>query len=301
MAGQRNDIREMEEGFARFSIEDEERRGLNYSDVSEALGEIDTRWFLVGKFLTDSSIDFQAMRHKMASLWRPVTISENQGVRQVTQTDSQKLAISQENKSIDIEKNIDNNELFYMDPKRRRVDHEVIGPDEIMTNSPQTEIMNDVVHEEQQNQKNVQMAGLQDIELYGHPFTWERGRDTETWLEIRLDRAMATVKWFELFPYAKLYNLEGSPSDHNAIFLDPIRRVPGIQLITSSCFKDWLKWLEQQDAAGTDNLMQRLGCGAKVKENKLFDVELESDEDDERSSDDEEDVGPAKAARINAK
>ncbi|KAK1391403.1 otolith matrix protein OMM-64 [Heracleum sosnowskyi] len=61
------------------------------------------------------------------------------------------------------------------------------------------------------------------------------------------------------------------------------------------------KWLEQQDAAGTDNLMQRLGCGPKVKENTLFDVEIESDEDDEGSSDDEEDVGPAKAARINAR
>lgn len=61
------------------------------------------------------------------------------------------------------------------------------------------------------------------------------------------------------------------------------------------------KWLEQQDAAGTDNLMQRLGCGPKLKENTLFDVEVESDEDDEGSSDDEEDVGPAKTARINAR
>lgn len=47
--------------------------------------------------------------------------------------------------------------------------------------------------------------------------------------------------------------------------------------------------------------MQRLGCGPKVKENTLFDVEVESDEDDEGSSDDEEDVGPAKTARINAR
>uniref|UniRef100_A0A162AEM2 DNA replication checkpoint mediator MRC1 domain-containing protein n=1 Tax=Daucus carota subsp. sativus TaxID=79200 RepID=A0A162AEM2_DAUCS len=61
------------------------------------------------------------------------------------------------------------------------------------------------------------------------------------------------------------------------------------------------KWLEQQDAAGTDNLMQRLGCGPKVKENTLFDVEVESDEDDEGSSDEEEDIGPAKTARINAR
>lgn len=33
---------------------------------------------------------------------------------------------------------------------------------------------------------------------------------------------MATSSWFELFSYSKLYNLEGSPSDHSAIFLEPI-------------------------------------------------------------------------------
>lgn len=64
-------------------------------------------------------------------------------------------------------------------------------------------------------------TGLNDIELHGHPYTWKRGRGTTTWLEIRLDRAMATNQWFECFPVAKLYNLEGSPSDYSVIFLDP--------------------------------------------------------------------------------
>lgn len=71
MAGQRNALLEMEESFARFSIEDEERGGLSYMEDSTELNEIDTRWCLVGKFLTDSNIDFQAVQHKMASLWRP--------------------------------------------------------------------------------------------------------------------------------------------------------------------------------------------------------------------------------------
>lgn len=71
MAGPSNANREMEESFARFSIEDEEQEELSYVEESEVECEIDTRWCLVGKFLTDSSIDFQAMQHKMASLWRP--------------------------------------------------------------------------------------------------------------------------------------------------------------------------------------------------------------------------------------
>lgn len=71
MAGQSNATREMEESFARFSIEDEEQDEINYVAEPEICSEIDTRWCLVGKFLTDSTIDFQAMQHKMASLWRP--------------------------------------------------------------------------------------------------------------------------------------------------------------------------------------------------------------------------------------
>ncbi|KAL8091605.1 hypothetical protein AgCh_034018 [Apium graveolens] len=64
-------------------------------------------------------------------------------------------------------------------------------------------------------------TGLQDMDLHGHQFTWERGRNTENWLEIRLDRALVTHNWFDLFPMAKLYTMEGSPSDHCPIYLEP--------------------------------------------------------------------------------
>lgn len=72
-------------------------------------------------------------------------------------------------------------------------------------------------------------VGLKDMKLYGHSFTWERGRGMDAWLEIRLDRAMVTSNWFELFPYSKLYNLEGSPSDHSAICLEPSVSSPGLR------------------------------------------------------------------------
>lgn len=70
MDRQKAAIREMEEAFATIQLEDEELGGLNYENTEE-LSEIDTRWCLVGRFLTDSPIDFQAMQHKLASLWRP--------------------------------------------------------------------------------------------------------------------------------------------------------------------------------------------------------------------------------------
>ncbi|XP_074327612.1 uncharacterized protein LOC141665526 [Apium graveolens] len=67
-------------------------------------------------------------------------------------------------------------------------------------------------------------AGLRDMELTGHRFTWERGRGKPEWTEVRLDRAMVTQDWMDLFPMANLYNLEGSNSDHSPIFLVPKKR-----------------------------------------------------------------------------
>lgn len=34
-------------------------------------------------------------------------------------------------------------------------------------------------------------ADLQDLEIIGHQFTWEKGRNTDHWTEIKLDRVMA--------------------------------------------------------------------------------------------------------------
>lgn len=61
---------------------------------------------------------------------------------------------------------------------------------------------------------------LTDIELCGQPYTWERGRNTEAWMEIRRYLAMVSRIWGLSFPLAKLYNVEGSPSDHSPIFID---------------------------------------------------------------------------------
>uniref|UniRef100_A0A803PEK6 Reverse transcriptase domain-containing protein n=1 Tax=Cannabis sativa TaxID=3483 RepID=A0A803PEK6_CANSA len=62
---------------------------------------------------------------------------------------------------------------------------------------------------------------LTDMELLGYPFTWERGRGTSNWVEVRLDRALISSDWFRLFPQAKLSNLETSTSDHSPIYLEP--------------------------------------------------------------------------------
>lgn len=59
------------------------------------------------------------------------------------------------------------------------------------------------------------------------------------------------------------------------------------------------KWLEQQDAAGTDNLLQRLKVGLEPKETPLLGEEQEDSEDREDCND--EDVMPRNSARMNTK
>lgn len=64
-------MKKMEESFARFQMDEEEEGGILYEGNTDNLSKIDVRWCLVGRFLTESPIDFQVMQHKMASLWTP--------------------------------------------------------------------------------------------------------------------------------------------------------------------------------------------------------------------------------------
>ncbi|KAM7514145.1 hypothetical protein LguiA_003728 [Lonicera macranthoides] len=64
------------------------------------------------------------------------------------------------------------------------------------------------------------------------------------------------------------------------------------------------KWLEQQDAAGTDNLLQRLNYGSKFRDENLLDEEEgegegDGDGNEEECSNEAEDEAPRKLARIN--
>uniref|UniRef100_A0A803P0Y7 Reverse transcriptase domain-containing protein n=1 Tax=Cannabis sativa TaxID=3483 RepID=A0A803P0Y7_CANSA len=61
----------MKEQYATLNIDDEDNEGLLFEAGVDELQEIDGRWLLVGRFLTNKSIDFQAMQNKMATLWQP--------------------------------------------------------------------------------------------------------------------------------------------------------------------------------------------------------------------------------------
>ena len=65
---------DMNATYAYLSIDDEDEGGLIITgeDIDEEReGKIDCRFCLVGRFLTDKVINFQAMKNTMAGLWRP--------------------------------------------------------------------------------------------------------------------------------------------------------------------------------------------------------------------------------------
>ncbi|KAK1360251.1 hypothetical protein POM88_044725 [Heracleum sosnowskyi] len=73
----------------------------------------------------------------------------------------------------------------------------------------------------------LQDTELHDLDIVGHQFTWERGRNTDHWIEIRLDRVLANSQWLRMFTMAKVYNLEVSPSNHSLLLLVPEEQTKG--------------------------------------------------------------------------
>lgn len=73
-------------------------------------------------------------------------------------------------------------------------------------------------------QRTITECDLIDVELSGYHFTWERGRGTRSWVEVRLDRALVSSNWTNYFPDTKLTNLEHTSSDHCPIMLEPFIR-----------------------------------------------------------------------------
>uniref|UniRef100_A0A803Q5E5 DUF4283 domain-containing protein n=1 Tax=Cannabis sativa TaxID=3483 RepID=A0A803Q5E5_CANSA len=85
-------------------------------------------------------------------------------------------------------------------------------------------------------------CGLHDLDLEGYPFTLERGRGTDDWIEVRIDRALVSQQWLDLFPTAKLINLEVSTSDHCPLILVPVNMAA---VTGSRVFRFKNSWLKE--------------------------------------------------------
>ena len=66
----------------------------------------------------------------------------------------------------------------------------------------------------------VDICMLMDMGYQGHFWTYEKKVVGGTYTRVRLDRAMATAEWNEMFPQAYLKHLTASTSDHCPILLE---------------------------------------------------------------------------------
>ncbi|XP_050233473.1 uncharacterized protein LOC126681962 [Mercurialis annua] len=55
-------------------------------------------------------------------------------------------------------------------------------------------------------------CGLKDVGAMGYKFTWHRGRNEVGRIEERLDRALCSTEWIELFPDAIVENNASGPT-----------------------------------------------------------------------------------------
>ena len=60
-------------------------------------------------------------------------------------------------------------------------------------------------------------CGFRDIGFIGLKNTWLYQKLDGTQIWERLDRALATKEWMDLFPMAKLYHLSSLASDHSPL------------------------------------------------------------------------------------
>lgn len=67
--------------------------------------------------------------------------------------------------------------------------------------------------------KVLEDCDLNDMDIEGYPYTWERGHGTKDWIEISLDRTLVSTSFIQNFADARLINMEISTSDHSPILL----------------------------------------------------------------------------------
>lgn len=59
---------ELIDQYAAISLEEEECGGISYAEDEVFDGGIDTKWCLVGRFLSDRAIDFEKMQFSSVSM-----------------------------------------------------------------------------------------------------------------------------------------------------------------------------------------------------------------------------------------
>nr|XP_023927289.1 uncharacterized protein LOC112038687 [Quercus suber] len=88
----------------------------------------------------------------------------------------------------------------------------------------------------------IDFCGFRDLGFNGPKFMWIYHRADGMQIRERLDRALATPEWMNLFPEAKLFHLSSSASDHSPLALRMVQKRRKKKTRKTFRFKSmWLK------------------------------------------------------------
>ncbi|XP_074374269.1 uncharacterized protein LOC141714661 [Apium graveolens] len=85
---------------------------------------------------------------------------------------------------------------------------------------------------------------LIDLGFNDNMFTWEKSRDTERWVQERLDRGLANRQWKDMFPDTDVKVLDMSASDHLPLHLQLNRKM---YVPKKHIFEFENMWLKEKD------------------------------------------------------
>ena len=85
-------------------------------------------------------------------------------------------------------------------------------------------------------------CGFREVAFIGPKYTWWYQRSNGKQIRERLDRALATKEWMDLFPTTKLHHLSSSASDHSPLSLHLVLKKKQKKMIKAFRFESmWLK------------------------------------------------------------
>ncbi|KAL8118945.1 hypothetical protein AgCh_016437 [Apium graveolens] len=302
------------QGMNVISLVDEEERGL---EIEQSVGDVtglqiqgfDPKLCVVGRFISEGKVDFMAMQHTMATLWKPgrgVYMKEldlnlylfqfyhELDVKRVMEgcpwSFNRCALVMARLKQGENPRNIDLNAMDIWvqvhdlrpgfinqikpigakwlrngmnvgDSSSGKEKHVVNSDRDDVNQDPQNspiivesgDLNNVLSHADKKGGRPypsqliqgfrdvIEDYNLSDMDLIGYPFTWERGSTAADRIEVRLDRALISANFQNMFPEAKLYNLEVSTSDHCPILLDLHSTIFGFQTKSFRFENAWLR------------------------------------------------------------
>lgn len=115
---------------------------------------------------------------------------------------------------------------------------------------------------------------LIDLYYIEEKYTWEKSRESDRWIQERLDKGLANKEWREPFPCAEVRVAEVSTSDHLPLCLQ-LNRL--IYVPRGRRFKFENVWIREQECrniiqeswnmGGVEDIMEKMvRCCAKLEE-----------------------------------